>query len=360
MIYASALPRRAGAQPVLRTRIFCMDAIGSSNRGLQSPSYLQLQREPQQAVHPCGSLGEHAIDRAAFSCQLDVQPGVSRRQHDELLKGMKELTSQHKRLMEEVVMMRAEMSNTDKKPNAVAMGKRLRGGAVRGRSKQSPLAYKAPTLEYAAQQPRHVSELSHENLAVLAMENNQCAQRERLLREIMAVEGISWGDAHEKLAKLGEAKAKLYWVETLPYRIGIFGAMIGGVMGTLLVFNKPIAQMYAEKIAGEELPEGVKDISELTMNQVGAWTWNWMEPMIGVASFVLLCCQFSKGQARQIHMRTYGECILHWRANRLAQMFPQYDKSMVRAWSMHMPRTGLNFSPIFERDIGMKGATSGL
>ena len=31
-------------------------------------------------------------------------------------------------------------------------------------------------------------------------------------------------------------------------------------------------------------------------NEVGTWTWTWMEPMIGTASFALLCAQFARAQ----------------------------------------------------------------
>merc|ERR1719203_1232685 len=124
---------------------------------------------------------------------------------------------------------------------------------------------------------------------------------------------------------------RYYWFESMPYRIGITAAVVGGIFGSMMVFYKPLALWYGENIAGEELPEGVKDISELTTNQVGTWTWSWMEPMIGVASFVLLCCQFSRTQVKKMNMKTYGRHILQWRANRLADRFPEYDRSMMRA-----------------------------
>merc|ERR1712113_908945 len=101
--------------------------------------------------------------------------------------------------------------------------------------------------------------------------------------------------------------------------------------GSLMVFWKPVALWYGENIAGEELPEGVKDISELTTNQVGTWTWSWMEPMIGVATFVLLCCQFTRAQAAKMNMKVWSDFLLEWRGNRLAKRFPQYDSSILCA-----------------------------
>ena len=47
-------------------------------------------------------------------------------------------------------------------------------------------------------------------------------------------------------------------------------------MGTFMVFCPPVALWYGENVAGEDLPEGMRDISEMTINQVGTWTWSWM------------------------------------------------------------------------------------
>merc|ERR1719296_254698 len=176
----------------------------------------------------------------------------------------------------------------------------------------------------------------------------------------MAVDSVRWGAAHDTLNKLDEYNEKFYWFESMPYRIGITVAFVGGVLFTLMVFYPPVAQWYAEAVVGEELPEGVKDISEMTINQVGTWTWGWMEPMIGVASFGLLCCQFTRSQAMKMNMKTYAEHLLQWRATGLAKKFPEYDGSMVRAWAKHMPPVGMNFFPIYERRAGYKGFTSGL
>jgi len=215
-------------------------------------------------------------------------------------------------------------------------------------------------MDFAKMQPAHVSELGHESLAELAMLGNHVAQRERLLREIMCVEGVSWEEAHATLRKFDAYNERYYWYESLPYRIGITAATVGAAAACLLVFYKPVAQFYATEIAGEELPEGHNDIQNMTTNQVGTWTWSWMEPMIGTASFVLLCCQFTRTQAIKLCMKPYAEHVLQWRANLLAHRYPQYDRSMVRAWAKHMPRVGLDFFPIYESNQGFKGPTSGL
>lgn len=277
------------------------------------------------------------------------------------MKNLEQAMSQHQQLAEEVSKLNAELKKFQMQMNSdrIGMRERVQRKGVKGRGGQSRMSFR-PSGEYAEKQPTHVCEMSHQSLAELSMLGDHCAQRERLLREIMAVKGISWGCAHEELAKLDNYNEKFYWLESLPYRLGVVGAIFTGVVGTLMVFSAPVAMWYAETFAGEELPEGVKDVSELTTNQVGTWTWSWMEPMIGTASFVLLCCQFGRAQAHKMNMKTYGEFMLQSRANRLAVAFPEYDRSMVRSWAKHMPRVGLNFTPVYERDVGMKGLTSGL
>lgn len=146
----------------------------------------------------------------------------------------------------------------------------------------------------------------------------------------------------------------------MPYRIGITLAFVGGIASAFMVFEPTVAEWYGVNIAGEELPEGVESIDEMTINQVGTWTWSWMEPMIGTASFVLLCAQFTRAQASKMNMKTYSDRILGWRADRLSQAFPQYDSSMVRAWAKHLPKVGYDFFPNYEANFRQKGPASGL
>lgn len=231
-----------------------------------------------------------------------------------------------------------------------------RPDAPPGNGAQSRAALR-PTLDIALGQPAHVSELGHETLAKLAMLGNHNAHRERLLREIMAVDSVTWVEAHEKLAEMDRTKERYYWLESLPYRVGITSAIVCSVAAPLMVFSKPVATWYAVAVVSEELP---KNLAEMTINQVGTWTWTWMEPMIGTASFALLCAQFARAQVSKMNMKPYTEIILEWKANRLAESFPQYDRSMVRAWAKHMPSVRWNFLPKYESDASTRGPTSGL
>lgn len=308
-----------------------------------------------------GALQRAALEAAELRSQLRAQNSLYRQQNAQLKLKLQAAERERAEQQAQIASLIKDLHTLAEKMqagNLVARDRVERKGVI-GKGAQSRMAYR-PDVEFARGQPSHVCELNHQSLAELAMLGDHCARRERLLREIMAVDNISWGQAHEVLHTFDTYKERYYWLETLPYRLGIAMALVGGIVSIFLVFSKPFAEWYAYNIVGEGLPDGVKDISELTTNQVGLWTWSWMEPMIGTASFVLLCCQFMRAQACKMKMYTYGDHLLRWRAKRLVNRFPQYDKSMMRAWAQHMPMCGLGFFPTFERKFKQKGPFSGL
>merc|ERR1719221_1282886 len=203
-------------------------------------------------------------------------------------------------------------------------------------------------------QPTHISQLSHGTVMQLALANNHSAHKERLLREIMQQEGVSWDDAHKRLNEMDVSNERNYWLLTMPYRVGIAAALSAAVASCVMVFYGPIVEAYACQVAGEGLPEGQEDVSAMTVNQVGTWSWSWMEPMIGTASFALLCLQFARAQAWKLNMRPYTESMLRYRADTLAGAFPQYERSVVRAWAKHLPKVKWNSLPNFRRFLGFK------
>lgn len=66
-----------------------------------------------------------------------------------------------------------------------------------------------------------------------------------------------------------------------------------------------------------------------TMWLVGKFSWEWMEPMIGTLSFVLLGLQFTRMQMLHVGLTPYADFLIQWRARRLVRKFPQYDKNIV-------------------------------
>merc|ERR1719440_537813 len=187
-----------------------------------------------------------------------------------------------------------------------------------------------PTAELVKLQPTHISEMGHNTLAHLALEGNHFAHRERMIREIMAIDNVSWEKAHDRLTEMDEYKERYYWFTTMPYRVGITVATFMGIASVFLVFEPNTAHWYGINIAGEDLPEDKEDVHDMTINQVGTWTWGWMEPMIGTATFVLLCAQFMKANIIKLNMKSWMELVETKKSDLLADKFPRYDRSIVR------------------------------
>merc|ERR1719272_225616 len=110
-------------------------------------------------------------------------------------------------------------------------------------------------------------------MAQLAVLDQFPAHRERLLREIMCVEGVSWQKAHEFLETVDEENRKSHTVQFAPYAFNIVCSCLLGVLSVLFVFHKPAAVAYNEHMVHENMPED-KSIDEMTNCQVGTWTWS--------------------------------------------------------------------------------------
>jgi len=85
-----------------------------------------------------------------------------------------------------------------------------------------------PTIEEAQACPREFYEMSNTMIIRLAAEGIYEAIAERLIREVMAVDGVSWDEANEKFEKMIEANKSGMSMQTLPYKVGIFSAVVGG------------------------------------------------------------------------------------------------------------------------------------
>lgn len=57
------------------------------------------------------------------------------------------------------------------------------------------------------------------------------------------------------------------------------------------------------------------------------------EPPLGTISFSLLAFQFSRAQLQNLGLKPYTEKVKRWRGERLAEAFPQYDASVIIAYS---------------------------
>lgn len=202
----------------------------------------------------------------------------------------------------------------------------LRAGHAAGRralSAGTPTSSgpRKPTLEMARAMPNRMCELSNDTLVVLAQQGHHSACGERLVRNVMAVDGVEYDIALQTTQKIREESNSVLWFATLPHQIGIAVAGGAAVASFPMVFHLPTVRLCNLWVTTDE-PEKA-DLE--TVWEVGAWAWNWMEPPLGTASFVLLALQFMRAQALNMDVHPYSDRVRVHRAARLVRLYPQYD-----------------------------------
>jgi len=183
-----------------------------------------------------------------------------------------------------------------------------------------------PSLDVAKAMPCGFSEMENEPLVVIAEMGNHKARKEVLRRHIMMVDNVEYEEACTTLEKIEQKNRENITLAVLPYQVGIVTALAAGFGAFPMVFDVDIAMWFNHHFVTMEIPEP----SELdTRLETGAWTWNWMEPALGTASFTLLCLQFSREQIKNLGLKPYTEKLKEKRAQALYKAFPQYDATIL-------------------------------
>ena len=189
-----------------------------------------------------------------------------------------------------------------------------------------------PTIEEAQAAPTEVYQLSNESIAVMAAGGDSDAIQERLVREIMSVDSVSWDEAQGQVQTITEANQSGMFLLTLPYKVGITGGFVVAAATIPLCFSLDTALWFNEAYVTTDVPEEA-DLE--TWLEVGTWTWNWMEPPLGQASFFLLCLQYMRAQMQNVGFKPYTDAVKNHRANSLVGAFPQYNRSIVEDFSLN-------------------------
>jgi hypothetical protein len=151
------------------------------------------------------------------------------------------------------------------------------------------------SIQQAMSMPRGWSQVSNNDLVVLAKQGVHAAREERLRREIMAIDQVEYLEADKKLEEINHTNDSAAGFLTVPFKLGAGIGIVGAVSSVPLVFHKETAVWFNEQFVHTDLPEGGVDALD-TFWKVGNWTWGWMEPYLGTASFVLLGFQFTRAQ----------------------------------------------------------------
>eukprot|EP00008_Paramoeba_atlantica_P011338 CAMPEP_0201492328 /NCGR_PEP_ID=MMETSP0151_2-20130828/32660_1 /ASSEMBLY_ACC=CAM_ASM_000257 /TAXON_ID=200890 /ORGANISM="Paramoeba atlantica, Strain 621/1 / CCAP 1560/9" /LENGTH=213 /DNA_ID=CAMNT_0047879073 /DNA_START=186 /DNA_END=828 /DNA_ORIENTATION=+ len=191
-----------------------------------------------------------------------------------------------------------------------------------------------PSIAEAKAMPKDYSSMSNDCVLLMATHGDQNAKEERLRREIMAVDEVDYEKASETFLKIAQYNRIGSFRRTLPYKLGILGGISGAFVSIPLVFNLKTALWFNREYVTTDVPEP-RDLE--TWLEVGAWTWNWMEPVLGHISFFLLALAFARAQMLNLGVAPYTNFVRNRRANSVADKFSQYDRKIVTDYSLHSP-----------------------
>lgn len=191
----------------------------------------------------------------------------------------------------------------------------------------------------ARNQPAELYELSNELLALMSRDVTPAAHdvhQERLTRDIMAVDNIEYDEARQKMAEMFYENRTQSWWNRLPNDAGLFISGAAAVIVVPIVFHADVGLAFADRVAAsyDELP------TTSSYADVGTWGWAWCEPMIGTASFSILCLQLLRERMLALGVKPFSDFVLSRRAQILAEKYPQYSPAIVKAFSRSQPMRG--------------------
>jgi len=187
-----------------------------------------------------------------------------------------------------------------------------------------------PTIAYAKSMPSNYSAMRHEQILQLCVEGDFGARREALTRNIMGVDGIEYDLAVKKLDEIWDFNHINMKLHHFPYGVGLAASIVGGAISFPLIFNKEVVMKFNDRFVTKYVP-CPDDLG--TMLDVAIWSWNWMGPIFGQVSFVLLVLQFARSQMVNMGIKPFGNKMKSIRANALIEKFPQYNSLFVEWFS---------------------------
>merc|ERR1711862_823667 len=205
---------------------------------------------------------------------------------------------------------------------------------------------RVPTLEEVKSSPLCITNANNETIIRLAAENVPAGCVEQLKRHIMIVESVEYPEASKRIEIVKEANKNISPHLALPNKAGVIASVSGAFLSFTLCFHYPTVNWFNEYFVTADIPEP-KDLE--TCLEVGAWAWNWMEPVMGQLSFVLLCMALARAQFKTLGITPYSQRIKNERANTLVMMYPKYNSRIVSSYSKSEPFQWMEFARIVER-----------
>uniref|UniRef100_A0A7S1ZDC1 Uncharacterized protein n=1 Tax=Trieres chinensis TaxID=1514140 RepID=A0A7S1ZDC1_TRICV len=187
-----------------------------------------------------------------------------------------------------------------------------------------------PTLAYVKAMPMDYSSMRHEQIFQLAAEGHAGARQEMLIRTIMATDSVEYDDAVKTFEKIAADNRKGMFWQYMPHKLGFFSAITAGTLSIPLVFHYPTVEKFNELYVTAEVPQP-SDLD--TWLEVGSWSWAWMEPLIGQASFFLLAMAFARAQLINMGIKPFTGYLRDRRAQLLVKKYSKYQPTVLEAFS---------------------------
>ena len=103
--------------------------------------------------------------------------------------------------------------------------------------------------------PKTYEHMTNDVVITLAVLGDQGAREERLLREIMCVDGVEWAAAVKTMEEIGRFNKASLRMPTLPYKLGIFAALTAAICSVPLVFELNTVLWFNELFVTTDVPE---------------------------------------------------------------------------------------------------------
>ena len=146
-----------------------------------------------------------------------------------------------------------------------------------------------PTIEDAKQLPLAYRKMDNVSLVTLGGMGEHSARKEILIRHIMAMDEVSYEKAYRTFQQIEASYDKgMYWLG-VPFTFSAIAMLVSGFVSVPLVFDLSTAEWFNGRYVTLDVPPR-KELE--TWLEVGAWSWNWMEPLLGTSTFVLMCMQY--------------------------------------------------------------------
>lgn len=148
-----------------------------------------------------------------------------------------------------------------------------------------------PSLATVQSMPVTLREMDNTALTTLGALGNHKALEEMIKRHVMQTDGVTYEQASDVYMKIEEKNHEYENYMAFPFQASVLTCLAAGCISIPLVFHLPTVEFFNEYFVTADHPPP-KDLE--TPLEVGSWSWNWMEPVLGTSTFLLLTLQYMR------------------------------------------------------------------